>query len=255
MSGEKVIQFNYGLSRWNLFPDCPSRCSFFWKGVLNCLPAFRFGISHIVKDGDKTLFWKDCSLICLALMYVWPEEFRVSRQPNGSVCELSHLLESAPFSDYQDTSLFLDRIRGHNGELGDEKRWCLTGNGVFSVKSFYNFLNDGGLRCQVPKFFWRTACPRKINLFNWLAWKNKIPTLANLSKRRCNRLPTATCVMCSTGIETVDHRFLECPFVNSIWSYFIQLLQLPNPPSSMSSLWTSWRVLVNPHLGAWGPFC
>lgn len=30
----------------------------------------------------------------------------------------------------------------------------LTGNGTFSVESFYNFLNNGRLRYLVARFFW-----------------------------------------------------------------------------------------------------
>lgn len=116
----------------------------------------------------------------------------------------------------------------------------------FSVKSFYNFLNDGGLRCPVAKFFWRNFCPRKINLFNWLAWKNRILTLENLAIRRCNNLPTATCVLCHSATETIDHLFLQCPFTTHLWDYFVNLLQLPVQPSSMEALWVSWRALLTP---------
>lgn len=69
--------------------------------------------------------------------------------------------------------------------------WCVFFCCSFSV---YNFLNDGGSRCSVVRFFWRNSFPRKINLFNWLVWKNKVLSLENLEKR-CNRLPTATCVL------------------------------------------------------------
>lgn len=119
------------------FPQCPSRISFFWKGVVSCLPALRFGVSHIVKSGDETLFWKDKWFNGLAPMNVWPEEFRVPRQPNGSVRDLCHLLASAPVVANQDTGPFWVQIRDHVGDLGDEKWWCLMGNGVFSVKFFF----------------------------------------------------------------------------------------------------------------------
>ncbi|XP_039133180.1 uncharacterized protein LOC120270217 [Dioscorea cayenensis subsp. rotundata] len=134
--------------------------------------------------------------------------------------------------------------RGARGRT--RKRWSLTGNGDVLVKSFYNFLIDGGTRCPVAKFFWHCACPRKINLFNWLAWKNKILSLDNLVLRKCNKLPTATCVMCHSDIETVDHLFLTCSFTRRIWDYFTHLFRLPEPPGLMSSLWGPWRLAVQP---------
>lgn len=36
-----VIQFNYVMARWNMFPRQEDRISFFWKKVLGCLPALR----------------------------------------------------------------------------------------------------------------------------------------------------------------------------------------------------------------------
>lgn len=116
--------------------------------------------------------------------------------------------------DYPDSRLFRDRVRESNGGGEDLKSWKLSSSGSFSVKSFYNFLVDGGLRCPVVGFFWRGTCPKKINLLNWLVWKNKVSSLDNLAKKRCNRLPTSTCVLYNAGIESVDHLFLSCQYLN-----------------------------------------
>lgn len=72
-----------------------------------------------------------------------------------------------------------------------------------------------------------------------LVWKNKVLSLENLEKRCCNRLPTATCVMCNAEIESVDHHFLKCSVAGQVWKYFVRLLQLPEPPDSMVDLWVS----------------
>lgn len=69
--------------------------------------------------------------------------------------------------------------------------------------------------------------PKEINLFNWLAWKNKILTLENLTYKRFNRLSTATCVLCHTGIEFVNHLFFQCPLAEHVWNYFIRLFSAP----------------------------
>lgn len=93
-----------------------------------------------------------------------------------------------------------DWRRTRRQEERDKKRWDLNGNGLFSVKSIYNFLNDGGLRCNVVDFLWKSYCLEKINIFNWLVWKNKILSLENLELRRCNKLSTVTCVMYHSNI-------------------------------------------------------
>lgn len=61
------------------------------------------------------------------------------------------------------------------------RRWRLSSNGVFTVKSFYQFLNDGELRCGWTPIILKGYCPKKVNLFNWLAWDDKILTLQNLA--------------------------------------------------------------------------
>lgn len=72
--------------------------------------------------------------------------------------------------------------------------------------------------------------------------------MENLALRRCNKLPTATYVLCHSEIETVDHIFLSCNFTRRIWEHFIRIFRLPDPSRLISSLWDSWRALVQPSL-------
>ncbi|XP_039123641.1 uncharacterized protein LOC120260266 [Dioscorea cayenensis subsp. rotundata] len=239
--GANVILFNYGMQRWNMFPRLSGRVSFFWKGVLSCLPALRGCVLQGVSSGMETLFWKYRWINGCAPMFLWPEEFSRTTAPNGTVREMLTVCGQAPFSANLDIQNTLSRIQGLDGSGGDRKWWRLTGNGTFSVKSFYSFLIDGGLRCPVARFFWRNSCPKKITLFNWLAWKDRVLSLENLEKRRCNRLPTATCVMCNAGLETVDHLFLQCSFARQVWDYFERLFHLSEAPRFMHLIWGSWR--------------
>lgn len=134
----------------------------------------------------------------------------------------------------------------------DEKRWKLTANGVFTVKSFYNFLNDGGLRCGWTPTILKGSCPAKINLFNWLARDNKILTLENLAMRRCNQLHSITCVMCHADIESVDHLLIHCPVASHLWLFFGQLLGGCRAPQSLKDLWGDWRKhLKKPLIPFW----
>lgn len=68
--GAKVVQFNYGLVRWNLHPLQTGRVSFFWKGVHNCLPALRNCLVKEPQNGLETLFWKDNWIIGWAPRYL-----------------------------------------------------------------------------------------------------------------------------------------------------------------------------------------
>lgn len=102
-------------------------------------------------------------------MFFWPEEFKRSQFSNGTIHDLLSLLDEVPFSVNLDASTHRARLRAPIGEMGDKKWWRLIGNGAFSVKSFYNLLNDGELRCPIARFLWRNTCLKKINIFNWFA--------------------------------------------------------------------------------------
>ena len=57
---------------------------------------------------------------------------------------------------------------------------------------------------------------RKINVFSWLTWDNKILTLYNLAMRGCNNLPIATYILYHSAIEIVDHLFIDCAIIASV---------------------------------------
>lgn len=120
------------------------RISFFWNGVLNCLPALRRGTLAKVITSEETLFWHDWWLDGTAPKFLWPEEFGTSYCPSGTVRDLAYLLKRTPFVDNPGVGPIKDLLRIASGTVGDHKQWGLTRNVAFSVKSFYN-LNDGGL--------------------------------------------------------------------------------------------------------------
>lgn len=101
-----MVQFNYGVSRWNLFPRYLGRISYFWKRVLNCLPALRSCVAHCILSRTETLFGKDQWLNGWAPMYIWPEEFKKTLNPNGSIHDLEFLCSEEPFMENKDVVYF-----------------------------------------------------------------------------------------------------------------------------------------------------
>ena len=61
---------------------------------------------------------------------------------------------------------FMKSIEALQLQLGvDNIEWFLTPNKVFSIKSCYNFLNDGGLHSKFTMDIWKTAVLCKIKIF------------------------------------------------------------------------------------------
>ena len=79
---------------------------------------------------------------------------------------------------------FIECMESLQPHLGKDKvEWALTANKIFSIKSCYNFLNDGGLRSSLSADIWQVAAPYKIKIFVWLATHDKTLSRENLGKQ------------------------------------------------------------------------
>ncbi|XP_039140503.1 uncharacterized protein LOC120277716 [Dioscorea cayenensis subsp. rotundata] len=126
--------------------------------------------------------------------------------------------------------------------------WTLERNCSFSVRSFYKFLVDGGLRTPLYPSFWKVDCPSKVTLFCWLANDNKIPSMSNLAKIGCNfQKATNTCVLCYNNSETVDHLLIHCEFASRIWAFYVNNLHLLTAPISLDQVWITWIPSLEAH--------
>ncbi|XP_039114040.1 uncharacterized protein LOC120249550 [Dioscorea cayenensis subsp. rotundata] len=233
---------------WNLYHKHCRRRSFFWNGIMYSLPTFRKNLISISRNGASTLFWLDNWVEGRAPAELWPHVYQSALHQDVTIRDFLSNTSMSLLSDSPKWRNLINFAMALTSEENDEKRWSLTANGCFSVKLFYNFLNDGGLRCATTPVILKSICPKKINLFNWLAWDNKILTLDNLALRRCNLLHSTTCVLCNAAIETTDHLLLHCSFASHIWNYFGQLFGIFLSPGSLVDLWRSWRSILSKNL-------
>ncbi|XP_039113709.1 uncharacterized protein LOC120249266 [Dioscorea cayenensis subsp. rotundata] len=248
--GGEIFRENYFGSRptWNLYHKQYGRRSVFWNGILKVLPAFRKNISSSVKGGSSTLFWLDNWVEGRAPADIWPHLFESSRDKEGTVRDLLNMELAFPFGDFPREGSLITTFRLQNSTIKDGRHWKLSSNGMFSVKSFYQFLNDGGLHCRRTPSILKGGCTRKVNLFNWLTWDNKILTLQNLADRRCNVLHDITCVMCHAEVESADHLLTQCSMASQIWGFFCQLFGDHRRPNSLLDMWGNWRSQFNKSL-------
>ncbi|XP_039123610.1 cysteine-rich receptor-like protein kinase 25 [Dioscorea cayenensis subsp. rotundata] len=161
----------------------------------------------------ETLFWKDHWFNGLAPMQLWPNAFLNTLRQDDTVFELAHLLNCPPFTDDPAATQLHDKLQFASGSDKDNRFWSLTANGCFS---------------------------------------NKILSLENLARRRCNRLPSDTCVLCHSASESVDHLFLHCRFAIEVWTKLSRITLLPPLPTSMAILWGDWRTALRPSIRVMG---
>ena len=81
----------------------------------------------------------------------------------------------------------------------------LEPKGIYTVKSYYNFVNFRGVILDNIMTIWNANVPQRIQIFLWLLVKNKPLTRDNLQKRQ--HVEDVTCLFCGES-ESVDHLFL-----------------------------------------------
>ncbi|XP_039113778.1 uncharacterized protein LOC120249347 [Dioscorea cayenensis subsp. rotundata] len=199
----------------------------------------------MIHNGASTFFWYDNWIGGWAPKDISPDLFNICQTSWITIRQLylnisnleSFFLEASP----DDFISLIQSIPNCSSSEEDTNIWTLDRNHTFSVRSFYKFLVDGGLRTPLYPSFWKVECPSKVTLFCWLANDNKISTLSNLGKKGCNfQNATYTCVMCYKNSETVDHLLIHCDFASRIWAYYLNVLNSHSSPNSLDQVWLSW---------------
>ncbi|KAG8071941.1 hypothetical protein GUJ93_ZPchr0006g45670 [Zizania palustris] len=202
-----------------------------------------------IGDGRNTLFWEDRWVGVKPLADQFPDLFNISLTKNISVARV--FASNWSILKFR-RDLVGDKFRSwHNmrkmcepmilNDRPDRVLWSLNGNGVFTVKSFYNALKVHNL----PKkrdVIWTLKIPLKVRVFLWLARKNKILTRDNLIKRAWKGGNTR-CTFCGFD-ESVNHLFFECVVARFVWRVVKVCFNL-GPFTDFDYVWQTWFTTLN----------
>jgi hypothetical protein len=109
----------------------------------------------------------------------------------------------------------------------DEFCWPKTKEGVYTVKSSYQAIQDWKNKDNDPapsdvmkenktwKILWKQKIPPKYTHLMWRLFHNGLPVRSNLGSRgiSCNPL----CPRCEGKIEDINHVFKGCEWAKQIW--------------------------------------
>jgi hypothetical protein len=116
----------------------------------------------------------------------------------------------------------------------DHLLWRWSNSGKFTVKSFYQWLEFGGMVNHDFDTIWEAKIPWKIKIFLWLLKRNRVLTKENLIKRGWQGNPK--CQFCD-DFESTEHLFITCPFVNQIWIWIALHNNFVFQCHSIADLW------------------
>lgn len=115
------------------------------------------------------------------------------------------------------------RLRDCENEL----IWDSAPSGTYTPKLGYLKLNsDMGQRETIWWWgkLWKIKNPAKTRLFMWNVLNNKVPTWDILQKR--NFSGPGWCTLCKSEGENIVHLFLNCNYINKVWTVVSSLLDL-----------------------------
>jgi len=251
----QVVKYRYFRRKrvFNLKGKKGGKVSNQWKGIQKISEAFRAGIHFEAGAGTQISFWKDLWLQDSCLSSCFPQLFLAAKHQDCTVASQYNarsrrwnIKVHRPLNDQQkrEEQSLLRLLPQSLSPRKDKAKWRFDSSGKFTVKSFYNFLIDGGLQCPIATNLWQTPVPLKVRIFLWMALKNKISTMANLRKKIRQWNTPTICKFCNREEEDTDHLLILCPWLMKIWKELEVLFDIKSHPPSLKAAFTSWRLNI-----------
>ena len=155
--------------------------------------------------------------------------------------------------------------------IPDSVCWGLSGTGDFTTKSASWAAHDIDPTKTASwefRWIWNLDIMPKIKVFLWQLCHASLPTRGTLVKRGLQIDPV--CPLCNSGIEDLEHLFLQCPVVQDVWylanlhkwlsiplrvapgdtiQYWLSKLRLSSSPVQLDRvvalLWSIWKSRNN----------
>ena len=172
--------------------------------------------------------------------YQYPSLYNIVRRKQATVATV---LESTPLNVSFRRALVGDKLLEWNNlvsrlvnitlsESGETDTfiWGLTNRGVYSVRSFYNFLVNTDVRIT-NREIWRMKIPLKIKIFMWyirIIYLVETGGVVNYA------------AFCSFN-ESIQHLFFECPYAKFLWR-IVHIAFNISPPINMGDMFNFWGV-------------
>jgi hypothetical protein len=242
----EVIEARYGtqiryISDWSCI-HFPTNSSNWWKdlvGLDNSVTSLNWISDALVKkvgNGVSTRFWEERWIRDLILKEKFPRLFSLSEQKEQLIGELFAELFDRSRLIWR-RSLFLweeelvDQLVAMVREVRftterDKWVWKLEDDGVFSVKSSYQYLaaemaNSELVSVEAARVFekiWTSPAPSKIIAFSWQLLYDRLPSKSNLRNRGVVQFQqNQNCIWCGDCPETGIHLLMHCNFAQEVW--------------------------------------
>ncbi|KAJ0918826.1 putative RNA-directed DNA polymerase [Helianthus annuus] len=237
----KVIWAIHNKSRsWNFIPakiSIPGPWKQIWqisgeleRAELNLTKQIR----GVLGNGADILFWVDTWVGESPLAYSFPALFNLEMDKMCTVADRlwneNHWPQwnwnwnRAPSSSAEIAEL-QQLIQYTSGVQCEDRRdrwvWDLDPNGLFSVRSIKNHVQNHNRVAPQSIFKWNNWIPKKVGVVGWRAMVERLPTKVALLSKGIHP-ESVTCIFCNEQPETSEHIFVDCQFAQTVWTAIAQ---------------------------------
>jgi len=193
-----------------------------------------------VRNGVKVLFWRDKWCREQYLKVQFSNLFRMATLRNATAQEVLSwnggqyhwdITFTRSLNEWEEEIILrLLTLLAYSdvvvqSEGNDKRRWSRDPNGTFFVKSLCNRLHGSSCSNFLAKAIWKLKAPTKASCFLALAAsKGKVATKVMLKRRNFNLASRSA--VCLEEEDSVDHLFLHCQWVSSLWFLALSLMRV-----------------------------
>ncbi|KAJ0626247.1 putative reverse transcriptase zinc-binding domain-containing protein [Helianthus annuus] len=143
--------------------------------------------------------------------------------------------EALDSSELQQLELLKKSVRDIGIKVGPDKwTWRGTTQQDLTVANLRYKIHEAWKTDNAEAWaFWNSWVPLKINLFNWRASMNRIPSKENLTIRGV-QLASINCDRCGLRVESSQHILWECWTAKAVWWAILVWLRIPFPTTDLS---------------------
>ncbi|GJZ25898.1 RNA-directed DNA polymerase, eukaryota, reverse transcriptase zinc-binding domain protein [Tanacetum coccineum] len=123
--------------------------------------------------------------------------------------------------------------------------WSIAKDDIFTVAETRRIIDYMLLPSLIPPTSWYKVLPRKVNIFLWRLYLDRLPHRLNLSSYGLD-IQSISCPMCNGNVESSSHILFECDIASEVWRMVRNWCDIPLPSFSshdqMRSWLCSWQV-------------
>lgn len=215
------------------------------RGVFDSLVKITVG------KGDKILFWRDRWIHGFAVKDIAPLLVQgVDTKTRNARTVAQAMIDERWAQDTQPQSTFgallqMMHLRHaiatvpRDEQLDDNFAWPHDPSGVYSAKSTYTQLCQGGIRSSTATSIWRSWAPLKCKIFAWLAGQHRLWTSDRRARHGLQDTPSV-CFTCLQDEDNAEHILVHCVYAREVWHTCFDTLQLSVTTPSCNDTFVDW---------------